>query len=228
MNDMLDASPAPPSGWLFRLKRAASMMFIASMPVFGLGVLSGCAWKPTILRVDPAFTSKDLVTGRIVIMPVKFDTEKVGPRERALMAAQFIRAARQNRQDIPIASNAEHDRALQGALEEESKFLRVYEEGGTDPSRLANLKASLDARYFVLSRLKYEQSVHGGGRMGGNTVESTLTGKVSLVDTTSGAVVWEGEFSSTRSGVDTMVDPHPSAHALPFFSTFVRGWPAQP
>jgi len=144
------------------------------------------------------------------------------------MAAFFIRALRQNRQDIPIASNATHDRALQGALEEEAKFMRVYEDGGTDPSKLAELKAGLDARYFALSRLHYEQVAHGAGSMGGNTVESTLSGKVSIVDTTTGAVVWEGEFSSTRSGVDTLVDPHPSAHALPFFSTFVRAWPHQP
>lgn len=224
MNEMRRVNSVPSSAWLGRLKRAASMMFIASMPVLGLGVLSGCAWKPTVLRADPAFTSKDLVTGRIVIMPVKFDTENINPRERSLVVAQFIRATRQNRQDIPIASNAEHDRALQGALQEEAKYLRVYEDGGTDPSRLAELKASLDARYFVLARLHYEQAM----RMGGSTTESTLTGKVSIVDTTSGAVVWEGEFSSTRSGVDTMVDPHPSAHALPFFSTFVRGWPEQP
>lgn len=225
---MRSASLVPSPTRLGRLKRAAATMLVAAMPVLGLGVVAGCAWKPTILRADPSLASKDLVTGRITIMPVKFDSDKIGPRERALMAGQFLRAARQNRQDIPIASNAAHDRALQGALEEETKFLRVYEDGGTTPDRLAEFKASLDARYFVLSRLHYEQEVHGGGRMGGDTVQSTLSGKVSIVDTTSGAVVWEGEFSSTRSGVDTLVDPHPSAHALPFFSTFVRAWPDQP
>ncbi|MDC3957419.1 hypothetical protein [Polyangium jinanense] len=225
MNDMHSSQS---SKYLGRLKRAASTLLIAAMPVLGLGVVAGCAWTPTNLRVDPAFTSKELVTGRIAIMPVKFDTTHVGPRERSLVVAQFIRATRQNRQDIPIVSNAEHDQALQGALQEEAKYLRVYEEGGTDPSRLAELKTSLNARYFVLARLHYEQVVHGAGSMGGNAVESTLSGKVSIVDTTSGAIVWEGEFSSTRSGVDTQVDPHPSAHGLPFFSTFVRAWPKQP
>jgi len=34
--------------------------------------------------------------------------------------------------------------------------------------------------------------------------------------------------SSTRSGVDNQVDPHPSAHSLPFISTFVRAWPKEP
>ncbi|MDI1445624.1 hypothetical protein [Polyangium sp. 6x1] len=210
------------------MKRAAATILLAAMPVLGLGVVTGCAWKPTILRADPSLTSKDLVTGRVAIMPVKFDDERVGPRERALLAGQFVRALRQNRQDIPIASSAAHDRALQGALEEEALFRRVYDDGGTDPSRLTELKATVSARYFILSRLHYEQVPHGAGSMGGNTVESTLSGKVSIVDTTSGGVVWEGEFQSTRSGVDNMVDPHPSAHALPFFSTFVRAWPAQP
>jgi hypothetical protein len=203
-------------------------MLIALMPVLLLGAIAGCAWKPTILRADPALTSKDLVSGRMAIMPVKFDNDKANPTERALMAASFVRASLQNREDIPLASSAAHDRALQGALEEEAVFMRVYDEGGTDPSRLAQIKASLNARYFVLSRLHYEQLAHGGGSMAGNTVESTLSGKVSIVDTTSGAIVWEGEFSSTRSGVDNQVDPHPSAHALPFFSTFVRAWPNQP
>ncbi|TKC98253.1 hypothetical protein [Polyangium fumosum] len=206
----------------------ASALLLASMPVLGLGALAGCAWQPTILRVDPALTSKDLVGGKIAIMPVKFDDDKVGPQERSLMAAAFVRAVLQTREDIHLASSASHDRALQGALEEEAKFMRVYEEGGTEPARLAELTASLNARYFALSRLHYEQAVHGGGNMAGNTVQSTLSGRVSLVDTKSGAVVWEGEFVSTRSGVDTQVDPHPSMHALPFFSTFVRGWPNQP
>lgn len=208
------------------LTRAASTILLAAMPMLCLGTVAGCAWKPTIIHADPALTSRDLVSGKMTIMPVKFDTDKATPKERALMAAAFTRAALQNREDIPLASSAMHDQALQGALKEEALFMQVYDQGGADPSKLAALKqsASLNARYFVLSRLHYEQETHAGSTMG-NTVQSTLSGRVSIVDTTSGAVVWEGEFSSTRSGVDNLVDPHPSAHALPFFSTFVDAWP---
>jgi len=227
MNDLAAERPFTSSTYVARVKRAAFTMLVAAMPVLSLGAVAGCAWKPTILRADPGLTSKDLVTGRIAIMPVKFDNDKATPKERALMNASFVRAVLQNREDINLVSSAKHDRALQGALAEEAVFLRVYDEGGTEPSRLAELKAAAGARYFALSRLHYEQATHGGN-LGGNIIESTLSGKVSLVDTTTGAVVWEGEFSSTRSGVDTLVDPHPSRHALPFFSTFVRAWPNQP
>jgi len=225
VNNIRSLFARPSSTYRRPLRRAAATILVALMPAVFLGPLAGCAWTPTNVHADPALTSHDLVQGKIAIMPVKFDNDKATPKERSYMVVKLIRAVQQSREDIPLATNTVLHQAHQGALEEEAKFLHVYDDGGTDPSRLAPLKESLDARYFVLSRLHYDQTTHGGAS---TIVESTLSGKVSIVDTTTGAAVWEGEFSTTRSNIDNLVDPHPSVHALPFFSTFVRAWPVNP
>ncbi len=105
-------------------------------------------------------------------------------------------------------------------------MLRIYDVSGSDPNAFAEYRQSLNVRYVILSRLNYDQRVvGGGGRLPNRTTESTLSGTVSILDVTEGHVVWEGKFSTTRSGIDTIVDPSPSVHALPFFSTFVKAWP---
>jgi len=70
--------------------------------------------------------------------------------------------------------------------------------------------------YLILSRLHYEQKpvsglapvsgqvpIGGSQPVDGDVVESTLSGSVAILDSRSAQVVWEGRFSSTRSGVDT-------------------------
>ena len=199
-------------------------VLVAVVPV----ILSACVWKPEIVTADPSFTSSELVAGKNAVMPVKFDNDKAIPAERAKMAGGLLRAIVQLRSDIPSLTNPAHTRAIQGSIDDEAVFLRAYDydEKTGDPKSLESFRESLGARYLILSRLHYEQQVAGTGQsMGHSTVESTLSGTVSILDTNTGKTVWAGTFSSTRGGVDTLVDPRPSAHALPFFSTFVKEWP---
>jgi hypothetical protein len=159
-------------------------------------------------------------------MPVKFDNDKAIPKERASCNWNLGRALKQNREDIPIVSTPQLEKARNGGLEEEAAMLKIYEQGGTEPNALASYRETIGARYLILSRLHYEQkAIHGGGQLT-DAVESTLSGNVSIVDTTTAHVVWEAHFETTRSGMDTLVDPSPSRHALPFFSTIVNAWPA--
>lgn len=204
----------------------ASVM-TAILPAALFVPLTGCSWKAEVVHADPALTSDELVRGKIAILPVKFDTDKFKPQDRSMCAQLFIRAVRQNREDIPVVSSAKLDKALNGSLEEEAEFVKIYEPGGMDPAAIAALGQSMGVRYLILTRLNYDQrAVGGGGRMANSTTESTLNGDVSILDSTTGHVVWQGKYSSTKSGIDTVVDPSPGKHGLPFFSTFVNTWPA--
>ena len=208
-------------------RRRAFGILMALIPAVMIAPLSACAWKPEIVRADPTLTSRDLVNGKIAIMPVKFDNDKATPKERYRTVSGLRRAVQQLREDIPVMSNPTLNKALEGSLEEEAVMLRIYDITGSDPNAFTEYRQSLGARYLILSRLNYDQrDVGGGGRLPNSTTESTLSGTVSILDVTEGRVVWEGKFSTTRSGVDTIVDPSPSVHALPFFSTFVKAWPA--
>jgi len=209
-----------------QIRRRIFGIFMALIPAMMIIALSACAWKPEIVRADPMLSSRDLVNGKIAIMPVKFDNDKATPKERYKTVSGLRRAVQQLRNDIPVMSNPTLNKALEGSLEEESVMLRIYDITGSDPNAFTEYHQSLGARYVILSRLNYDQRVvGGGGRLPNNTTESTLSGNVSILDVTNGRVVWEGKFSTTRSGVDTVVDPSPSVHALPFFSTFVKAWP---
>jgi hypothetical protein len=127
------------------------------------------------------------------------------------------------RRDIPIVSHTVVQAALHGSPKETALIMSIYNEGGPDPALLASLRQAIGARYLVLSRLSYDQHPVGSPA---NTVESTLAGTVSLLDMVSGQVVWEGKFTSTKSGVDSLISPLPSVHAQPFFSTIVDAWPS--
>lgn len=214
--------------YLRRMRRGAQAALFAVLCSVTFASGSGCAWKPEIIYIDPKLTSNDLVTGKIAVMPVKFDKENIIPSERFKTVQSLVRAIQQLRADIPMVTNDSHNKALNLSLEEEAQWLKVYEYDASNPNpeQLAQYKESLGARYLILSRLNYDQRIGGGGgRMPSSTVESTLTGRVSILDMTTGRTVWEGEFASTRGGMDTISDPRPSAHALPFFSTFVKDWP---
>lgn len=208
-------------------RRRALGLLGALMPAVLLPPLSGCAWKPEIVHADPSLTSNDLVQGKMVVMPVKFDSDQFKPQERSLCGLLFVRAVRQNREDIPLVSSDKINNAFNGSLEDEAELLKIYEKGAMDANAIAAFGQSIGARYLVLTRLNYDQrAVGGGGRMANSTTESTLNGDVSILDTTTGNIVWQGTFSSTKSAIDTIVDPSPSKHGLPFFSTFVKAWPA--
>jgi hypothetical protein len=223
--------PSAQGHFIRRLRRGVQAALFAVMCSVTFAGGSGCAWKPEIIYVDPALTSNDLVTGKIAVMPVKFDNEKAIPNERFKTVQSLVRAIQQLRKDIPMTTNDSHTKALNLALEEEAQWLRVYDYDPTNPKPelLQQYRETLAARYLILSRLNYDQRTGGGGgKMPSSTTESTLSGRVSILDMTTGRTVWEGEFSSTRGGMDTISDPRPSAHALPFFSTIVKAWPGGP
>ena len=203
-------------------RRQALRLLGTLIPSALLMPLAGCTWKPEIVHNDPTFTSHDLVDGKLAIMPVKFDNDKAKIQERIRCVQLFWRAVQQTREDIPLVSTATLNDAISGDLDQEAKLLQIYDAKLDDPKAIAPFHDSIPARYLVLSRLNYDQHSVGDGRL----VESTLTGNVSILDTTTGRIVWEGKFSSTKSGIDTVMDPSPSKHGLAFFSTFVNGWPA--
>jgi hypothetical protein len=203
-----------------RLRRGALGLLVA----VALAASPGCAWKPEIVTADPTLSYGGLAAGKLTVMPVKFDSDQIIPPERYNVYQGLSASIRHVRSDLPLVSNDVVQKAAAGAPQELGTIMGVYSDGVVDPALLASLRSSLGARYLVLSRLSYEQRPVGGL----STVESTLSGTVSLLDAESGHVVWAGKFTSTRSGIDSMNAPHPSSLAVPFFSTIVDGWPSAP
>ena len=112
-------------------RRRAFGILMALIPAVMIAPLSACAWKPEIVRADPTLTSRDLVNGKIAIMPVKFDNDKATPKERYRTVSGLRRAVQQLREDIPVMSNPTLNKALEGSLEEEAVMLRIYDITGS-------------------------------------------------------------------------------------------------
>lgn len=222
MNDNPISSSHPAASMPEFSRRHALRLLGTLVPSALLLPLAGCTWKPEIVQSDPSLTSRDLVEGKLAIMPVKFDNDKAKIQERIRCLQLFLRAVRQTREDIRLVASPTMNDALNGSLDSEAKMLQIYDAKLDDPKAIAPFIESIPARYLVLTRLNYDQHSVGDGQL----VESTLTGNVSILDATNSRIVWEGKFSSTKSGIDTVVDPSPSKHGLAFFSTFVNGWPA--
>src|SRR5262245_24165507 len=81
-------------------RRAAVGLLLAA----GLTAPLGCAWKPDILVADPSLSGRNLAEGKVAILPVKFDTEKVARPERYNVWVNLGYAITHVRTDLPVAS----------------------------------------------------------------------------------------------------------------------------